>query len=145
MCSLVNQRKLQLPQLAQILTLLGVEQSAFREFDTNNMRDMNEYLENHPLFKDNVYSINSSLQQRSQSPILRTTGLKLTELTSKPFFDNSSDGLYTPEECKLQVKQQNRHLLTFEADILNMVGVGNVPPAELQNFTTDFLISREHN
>lgn len=107
------------------------------------MRDMNEYLERQALFRDNVYSIGSALQQRSQSPILRASGLKLGELTSKPFTDNASDGLYAAHECRLSVGGQSRHLLTFEADVLNMVGVGNLPPAELQTFATDFLISRE--
>lgn len=125
------------------MNLMGVEETAFREFNSNNMRDFNEYVQNKPLAKDNVYSIASVLMQRSQSPILKATGLKLGEITSKPYYDNAHDGLFSPQECSLEAWGKNRHLLTFEADVLNMIGVGNIPPAELKKFTTEFLINRE--
>lgn len=140
---MVNQGKLKLPALSQVLTVLGIEEVAFREFSTHTMRDFNEYVENSAHFKDNTFSINSTINQRNQCPILRDTGLKLGDLYDKPYYHNAHDGLYTSEECKLKVKSHDRHLLTFEADLINMVGMGNQPPTELGNFVKEFLINRE--
>jgi hypothetical protein len=140
---MVNQGKLKLPALNQVLTILGIEATAFREFSTHTMKDFNEYMENSSNFRDNTFSLNSTINQRGQCPILRDTGLKLGELFDKPYYHNAHDGLYTTDECKLKVKSQDRHLLTFEADLVNMVGMGNQPPTELANFTTEFLINRE--
>lgn len=122
---------------------MGIEEAAFREFNTHSMRDLNEYMENSPHFADIAFSINSTINQRNQCPVLRDSGLKLGELYDKEFYHNAHDGLYTTDECKLRVGNQNRHLLTFESDIINMVGMGNQPPSELKNFATEFLINRE--
>jgi hypothetical protein len=140
---MVSDGKLKLPSLGQILAALGIEETAFREFDRHNMRDFNEFVEGSPLFQDNTFSVNSAISQRTQCPLLRETGLKLGDLYNKPFYHNVHDGLYTQDECQLRVQAKNRHLLTFEADLISMVGMGNQPPAELNNFATEFLINRE--
>jgi hypothetical protein len=42
-----------------------------------------------------------------------------------------------------EMGDKRRNMLVFEADIINMMGLGSMQPAALHGFIRDFLINRE--
>ena len=77
------------------------------------------------------------------SPILKKTSRVVVDCLSTPYADVANDGIYSAQECKHKLGSSYKHILTFEADIFNMLGLGNVPPENLEPFLRDFLINRQ--
>ena len=59
------------------------------------------------------------------------------------YVDESNDGLFGRKETHLKLNGKERNLLTFEADVINMMGLGNIVPENLSGFIRDFLINKE--
>lgn len=77
------------------------------------------------------------------SPVLAATGRILNQTNNKAFGDHSNDGLYLHHECKYSLVDQDRNLATFECDLVNSIGLGNLPNKETLNFIKEFFINRE--
>ena len=80
----------------------------------------------------------------SVSPLLKKTSKLVLECLNTPYADVANDGIFASVECKHKLGNNFRHALTFEADLINMLGLGNVPPENLSAFLRDFLINREN-
>jgi hypothetical protein len=87
--------------------------------------------------------LNSVIDKKIVSPILEQTSNFATAAKNRPFEDKSNDGIFSINECMYEMGDKRRNMLVFEADIINMMGLGSMQPAALHGFIRDFLINRE--